>query len=386
MAEPSALQMLIEPPPHSTSPAKHATSNKQKDQSEDNFFLEPSLGVTGGYNLPTVDQIFQQQHINHFDLFNGGNINDAFVLGESDSQDLFPSAVAHESLCTNLDMLGFVSPSAIDNFNNQEEHNEVKSTKSGISTSSSDAQEKRTKKRRGSSPATFKPPSPRGRPKSIYRPGEKPAPPNLYNVLTSPKLQSPVLLNIHSPNMQTPLSPSMNYYYNPTQGQPSIMPAPQWIYAPAPPLPGTAAAYYGYARPPLGQTVTSKVPMVPLNRTRAQSEPETILGTPLTFAQKRQEQQQQLQQQQQSSPTSSLDSQLETVMSEDLSAAQSFMQNVQLAKEQFMAATKSLDYTNVTVHEMKAILRKFGLMTTGKKADLINRIQLTRKCLLEANP
>ena len=58
---------------------------------------------------------------------------------------------------------------------------------------------------------------------------------------------------------------------------------------------------------------------------------------------------------------------------------------MQAAKEQFLAETKTIDVETITVQEMKAILKKFGLITTGKKKELFNRIIHTRNCLLTAN-
>lgn len=44
-------------------------------------------------------------------------------------------------------------------------------------------------------------------------------------------------------------------------------------------------------------------------------------------------------------------------------------------KDSFLEAVSCLDYSNVTVLEMKQLLRKFGLNSTGKKVQLIERIR-----------
>ena len=43
-------------------------------------------------------------------------------------------------------------------------------------------------------------------------------------------------------------------------------------------------------------------------------------------------------------------------------------------KDRFLQDVDRLDFTNVTVLELKQILRKFGLNSTGKKAQLVERI------------
>lgn len=43
-------------------------------------------------------------------------------------------------------------------------------------------------------------------------------------------------------------------------------------------------------------------------------------------------------------------------------------------KDRFLKDVASLDLSNVTVLELKQILRRFGLNSTGKKAQLIERI------------
>ena len=44
-------------------------------------------------------------------------------------------------------------------------------------------------------------------------------------------------------------------------------------------------------------------------------------------------------------------------------------------KDSFLAAASALDYSNVTVLEMKQLLRRFGLNSTGKKVQLMERIR-----------
>ena len=43
-------------------------------------------------------------------------------------------------------------------------------------------------------------------------------------------------------------------------------------------------------------------------------------------------------------------------------------------KDKFLSDVENIDFTNVTVLELKQILRKFGLNSTGKKAQLVERI------------
>lgn len=367
------------------SAAIDAKKRKSSDDNEEDEFrvtggldLNGDIEGLGGYCLPSVEQVFHSSSYND-SLFPG-------ALVGSDSQMLYSANalpfLGSDGLCSDLDMMGFISPSAIDNFNNTNNAATVEVRKPSSSGGGSN------KRRRSSAPSEYKPPSPRGRPKSVYGPGEKPRPPNMYDVYTSPTMHSSPLLNARSPYMMA--SPPM--YHHHTQQfnqqqlqqhqftqqqqqqqftqQPSIMPAPHWMFT------APFAAYYGNAG--AGAYTHTKVPMAPLARPRAKSQPESLLGTPLGLAQQRQ-QELVKQQPHQLSPTSSLDSQ-PAAASDDSHA---FLVNVQLAKTQFMEATKSLDFTNVTVHEMKAILRRFGLMTTGKKVDLINRIILTRKCLQE---
>lgn len=46
-----------------------------------------------------------------------------------------------------------------------------------------------------------------------------------------------------------------------------------------------------------------------------------------------------------------------------------------VTKDRFLQDVQGLDFTNVTVLELKQILRKFGLNSTGKKVQLVERIQ-----------
>ncbi|TBT97086.1 hypothetical protein CWI39_3191p0010, partial [Hamiltosporidium magnivora] len=43
----------------------------------------------------------------------------------------------------------------------------------------------------------------------------------------------------------------------------------------------------------------------------------------------------------------------------------------------FLNKTVELDYENVTVQQLKAIMKEFGLNHTGKKIDLIDRVKTT---------
>jgi hypothetical protein len=43
-------------------------------------------------------------------------------------------------------------------------------------------------------------------------------------------------------------------------------------------------------------------------------------------------------------------------------------------KDRFLQDVHGLDFGNVTVLELKQVLRKFGLNSTGKKAELVERI------------
>lgn len=55
----------------------------------------------------------------------------------------------------------------------------------------------------------------------------------------------------------------------------------------------------------------------------------------------------------------------------------------------FLRETRDLEWENVTVIELKRILRQYELNATGKKADLMQRIKKIRKCyrhLEEATP
>ena len=53
---------------------------------------------------------------------------------------------------------------------------------------------------------------------------------------------------------------------------------------------------------------------------------------------------------------------------------QNWFTEMSATKDKFLSDVENIDFTNVTVLELKQILRKFGLNSTGKKAQLVERI------------
>lgn len=60
---------------------------------------------------------------------------------------------------------------------------------------------------------------------------------------------------------------------------------------------------------------------------------------------------------------------------------QNWFTEISATKDRFLRDVDGIDFTNVTVLELKQILRRFGLNSTGKKAQLVERIKEISKYL-----
>lgn len=63
-----------------------------------------------------------------------------------------------------------------------------------------------------------------------------------------------------------------------------------------------------------------------------------------------------------------------SISSRSLSSQQNWFTEMSATKDKFLRDVESIDFTNVTVLELKQVLRKFGLNSTGKKVQLVERI------------
>lgn len=144
--------------------------------------------------------------------------------------------------------------------------------------------------------------------------------------------------------------------------------------------------------------VVVKLPMAPLTPTNmSNSNSNSTVKIPLVLPCHLQ-QQQQLQTQNSAAPNvSKLQTNITTVTSEASSAIpsrcssiapnssissrsqnssnQNWFTEMSVTKDRFLEDVASLDLTNVTVLELKQVLRKFGLNSTGKKVQLVERIK-----------
>jgi hypothetical protein len=339
-------------------------------------------------------------NINNMDLFGGNGLE---FLNASE-------------LCGNLELLGFggsINPLSIDNY--AFDQNNKRQTPQFAGSSKNNIFEedpKRKRKRKGGSVAAAKnnkPPSPRGRPRSIHKNG-RPSPPNIYEALTSPTLvpsleTSPMLINATSPALtgsdhHTPSPPlsdhnPANVINNTSMCQRNILLDPMywagirqniWAAAPQnpffyrPPPPHMMNYYWGQNNQQAAAAASAlgikppKVPIMPSMDPRQSLEGDQaalLRAAPLVMKPPSDDS---------DSPTS-----LNSVEDGLPIVPRKLLGEMQAAKEQFLAETKTIDVETITVQEMKAILKKFGLITTGKKKELYGRIVHTRQCLLTTN-
>jgi hypothetical protein len=64
-----------------------------------------------------------------------------------------------------------------------------------------------------------------------------------------------------------------------------------------------------------------------------------------------------------------------SISSRSNNSTQNWFNEMSITKDRFLEDVASLDFTNVTVLELKQVLRKFGLNSTGKKVQLVERIK-----------
>lgn len=74
-------------------------------------------------------------------------------------------------------------------------------------------------------------------------------------------------------------------------------------------------------------------------------------------------------------PSSSISSRSSASASSSSASAANWFTEMSVTKDRFLQDVAALDFGNVTVMELKQILRKFGLNSTGKKIQLVERIQ-----------
>jgi hypothetical protein len=59
----------------------------------------------------------------------------------------------------------------------------------------------------------------------------------------------------------------------------------------------------------------------------------------------------------------------------------SFWKTLKPAAASFLRDIEGYDYENVTVHQMKEVLRKYGLNSTGKKSTLVQKLEQVKNIL-----
>lgn len=149
---------------------------------------------------------------------------------------------------------------------------------------------------------------------------------------------------------------------------------------------------YMMGAPPLSpMNVTVKLPMAPLTPTNMSTSNSASVKIPLVLPCHLQQQQPQTMNsvapnvsKLQSSVTSELSSGVpsrcssiapNSSVSSRSNNSQNWFAEMSVTKDRFLQDVASLDFTNVTVLELKQVLRKFGLNSTGKKVQLVERIK-----------